>query len=49
MDIDMFGIFMMCYVVVEYLKKGGKGKDFVEIGGFIISISVFLYYGVNWY
>lgn len=48
MDIDILGMFMMCYVVVNYLKKGGKGKGLIE-GGVIISISVILYYIVNWY
>lgn len=49
MDIDTLGTFTMCHAAVEYLKKGGKGKDPAEIGGLIISISALLHYGANWY
>ena len=47
-DIDAVGTFTVCHEALEYLKKGGPGKD-ASKGGLIINISATLHYTATWY
>ncbi|GAA0173162.1 reductase [Lithospermum erythrorhizon] len=49
MDIDSVGTFTMCHEAVNYLKKGGQGRDSSSSGGMILNISATLHYTATWY
>lgn len=48
LDIDTVGTFTMCNAALQYLKKGGSGKDPLE-AGVILNISATLHYTAGWY
>ncbi|MBA0853118.1 hypothetical protein Goshw_013697, partial [Gossypium schwendimanii] len=48
MDIDSVGTFTMCREALEYLKKGGRGRN-SSSGGSILNISATLHYTASWY
>ncbi|KAJ8752533.1 hypothetical protein K2173_004821 [Erythroxylum novogranatense] len=48
LDIDSVGTFTMCHEALEYLKKGGPGRN-LSNGGSIINISATLHYTAAWY
>ncbi|KAG9152766.1 hypothetical protein Leryth_023568 [Lithospermum erythrorhizon] len=48
MDIDSVGTFTMCHEALEYLKKGGQGRN-SSSGGMILNISATLHYTASWY
>ncbi|CAK9135539.1 unnamed protein product [Ilex paraguariensis] len=48
MDIDSVGTFTMSREALQYLRKGGLGKD-PSSGGIIINISATLHYTATWY
>ncbi|TYH60396.1 hypothetical protein ES332_D08G289000v1 [Gossypium tomentosum] len=48
MDIDSVGTFTMCREALEYLKKGGRGRNSPS-GGSILNISATLHYTASWY
>ncbi|KAJ4754860.1 hypothetical protein LUZ62_089265 [Rhynchospora pubera] len=47
-DIDAIGTYTMSYEALNYLKKGGPGRD-PSKGGIIINISATLHYSAAWY
>ncbi|KAI5674549.1 hypothetical protein M9H77_14913 [Catharanthus roseus] len=48
LDIDSVGTFTMCHEALQYLKKGGFGRD-SSSGGMILNISATLHYTASWY
>ncbi|XP_051133815.1 peroxisomal 2,4-dienoyl-CoA reductase [(3E)-enoyl-CoA-producing]-like [Andrographis paniculata] len=48
LDIDAVGTFTMCREALEYLKKGGHGRN-SSGGGLILNISATLHYTAAWY
>ncbi|MBA0681057.1 hypothetical protein Goari_012719, partial [Gossypium aridum] len=48
MDIDSVGTFTMCREALEYLKKGGRGRNSPSVGS-ISNISATLHYTASWY
>lgn len=48
MEIDAVGTFTMCHAALEYLKKGGPGKE-PSSCGIIVNITATLHITATWY